>query len=285
MPGERTQPRPRRRPATGAAGDVSRRPPGGASGAAIPGPGAARRRGRGGRRAGGLGGQRPTGSARTVAADLRGQHERQPGVRADGGGGSAVRGFFDASRQAFFWGRAEVQLGESNGPISRTSRRWPISCTCCVTYTGAPGRSAPTRRGVGGSSRHGCGACWQGRVGEVLSESAAWQERLGRPPPEADEQDPRRVVKDVERVFVEQPGADGLPALPADGLAGDQQLGGVAGGGIQRAGEGSGQVLESVGGRGGDSPGGAAVLSEDGRLTRYFAERRGNPYRRRQPVP
>ncbi|HVS37313.1 MAG TPA: hypothetical protein VMS17_17260 [Gemmataceae bacterium] len=29
----------------------------------------------------------------------------------------------------------------------------------------------------------------------------------------------------------------------------------------------------------------AAVLSEDGRLTRYFAERPGNPCRRRQPVP
>jgi hypothetical protein len=29
----------------------------------------------------------------------------------------------------------------------------------------------------------------------------------------------------------------------------------------------------------------AAVLSEDGRLARYFAERPGNPYRRRQAVP
>ena len=29
-------------------------------------------------------------------------------------------------------------------------------------------------------------ACWQGRVSEVLSELTVWQERLGRPPPEAE---------------------------------------------------------------------------------------------------
>ncbi len=68
----------------------------------------------------------------------------------------------------------------------------------CYLYRGTWAVGAD-EAGVGGSTRIDCRACWQGRVGEVLSESAAWQERLGRPPPEADEQDPRRVVKDVER--------------------------------------------------------------------------------------
>src|SRR5271165_4273627 len=53
----------------------------------------------------------------------------------------------------------------------------------------------------------------------------------------------------------QQPEPDGLPALPAGGLAGDEQPGGVAGGGVQRPGQGQGQVLESVGGGGGDLAG------------------------------
>jgi hypothetical protein len=60
------------------------------------------------------------------------------------------------------------------------------------------------------------GACWQGRVGDVVTELQAWQNRVGRPPP----------------------GAEAMLQLRA------------------------------------------AVLSEDGRLERYFAERPGSPYRR-----
>jgi hypothetical protein len=40
-------------------------------------------------------------------------------------------------------------------------------------------------------------ACWQGRVREVVAELAAWQERLGRPPPEAEAADPRQLVQEA----------------------------------------------------------------------------------------
>ena len=158
-----------------------------------------------GRRGGGAGGrsadrgrQRPTGEARAVGADLRGQHEQQPGVRADGGGGGAVRGFFDASRQAF--------LGDGQKYNWRIHRAYfpPFEAVAdflhvlCYLYRGAGA--------VGGDEaarwrqfETGMRACWQGWVEEVLSELAAWQERLGRPPPEADDQDLRRVVTDVRR--------------------------------------------------------------------------------------
>src|SRR5207248_1523626 len=40
-------------------------------------------------------------------------------------------------------------------------------------------------------------ACWEGRVTEVLAELAAWQVRLGRPPPEAEALDPRQLVQEA----------------------------------------------------------------------------------------
>ena len=40
-------------------------------------------------------------------------------------------------------------------------------------------------------------ACWQGRVGEVISQLRAEQQRIGEPPPDADENDPRKIVADT----------------------------------------------------------------------------------------
>src|ERR1700730_8817348 len=40
-------------------------------------------------------------------------------------------------------------------------------------------------------------ACWQGRVPDVLAELQAWQDRLGRPPPEAEALDPRQLLKEA----------------------------------------------------------------------------------------
>lgn len=36
--------------------------------------------------------------------------------------------------------------------------------------------------------------CWQGNVGHVLDELRGWQNRIGLPPPEAPENDPRKIV-------------------------------------------------------------------------------------------
>src|SRR5262249_49807438 len=71
-----------------------------------------------------------------------------------------------------------------------------------------------------------------------------------RPPPAAG----RGAV-----VPAEQRGADGLPPVSPRRSADDEQLGGVAGGGVQRAGQGEAEVLESPRGGGGDaaSAGGA----------------------------
>jgi hypothetical protein len=75
--------------------------------------------------------------------------------------------------------------------------------------------------------------------------------------------------------------ADGLPALSSGRSANDEQSGGVAGGEFNARVKGKQKF--------GNRPSGAeavlqvraALLSEDGRLERYFAERPGSPYRRR----
>lgn len=36
--------------------------------------------------------------------------------------------------------------------------------------------------------------CWQGEVGQVIEELQAWQSRLGEPPPQAPDADPRKIV-------------------------------------------------------------------------------------------
>ena len=196
MPGQRPQRRPRRRPATGAAGDVSRRPPGGASGAAIPGPGAPTDEAAADTAPAAWEANdrpdRPEPLLRTCVASM--SDSRAFGRMAAAGAG---RGFFDASRQAFLGDRQKYSWRIQRAYFPHFEAVADFLHVLCYLYR-APGRSAPTRRGVGGSSRHGCGRAGKGGWG-VLSESAAWQERLGRPPPEADEQDPRRVVKDVER--------------------------------------------------------------------------------------
>ncbi len=125
----------------------------------------------------------------------------------------------------------------------------------------------------------------QGRVEEVLAELAARQERLGRPPPEADEQDPRRTVTDVRRYLWNNRGRMDYPRYRRAGLP-------VTSGWVESpVGEFNGRV------KGRDkyrnrSAGAeaipqvrAAVLSEDGRLARYFAERPGNPERRAPARP
>ena len=149
MPGQRAQRRPRRRPATGAAGGVPRRPPGGSPGAAIPGPDAAGRRGGGddGRGDGGGcadgGRRRPAGEARAVGADLRGRHGRQPGVRADGGGRGSGAWLLRRAPAGVPGGRAAVQLADSTGlfPPLRGGRRLP---PCLVLPI--PGRLGGRRR-------------------------------------------------------------------------------------------------------------------------------------------
>jgi hypothetical protein len=125
--------------------------------------------------------------------------------------------------------------------------------------------------------------CWQGRVAEVLVELQGWQDRVGQPPPgeELPTTDPRRAVAEAltyltnnaERMAYPQYRQGGLPITSSlvESLVGEFNARVKSRQKYWNRVEGAEGILQLR----------AAVLSEDGRLERYFAERPGSPYRRR----
>jgi hypothetical protein len=127
------------------------------------------------------------------------------------------------------------------------------------------------------------GACWQGRVHEVLLELQAWQDRVGRPPPgeELPRTDARRAVAEALSYLTNNaPRMDypryrqmGVPITSslAESLVGEFNARVKSRQHYWNRPAGAEAMLQLR----------AAVLSEDDRLDRYFAERPGSPYRRR----
>jgi len=132
-------------------------------------------------------------------------------------------------------------------------------------------------------------ACWQGRVGDVLAELDQWQARLGEPPPgEAqtaeDRRDPRRVVAQArtylgnnrDRMAYPRYRRDGLPTTSSlvESLVGEvnARVKSKQKHWIRSAGAES--ILQLR----------AAVLSQDDRLPRFFAQRPGCPFRKRDTL-
>jgi hypothetical protein len=126
-------------------------------------------------------------------------------------------------------------------------------------------------------------SCWQGQVVAVVTQLERAQERVGRPPPgeELAATDPRRVVAEslsylrnnTERMDYPRYRRAGLPTTSSlvESLVGE----------FNARVKGKEKFWNRPGGAEGVLQVRAALLSEDGRLERYFAERPGTPYRRR----
>lgn len=125
--------------------------------------------------------------------------------------------------------------------------------------------------------------CWQGRVAEVVEQMEGYQQRVGCPPPGEDlpATDPRRVLaaalsylrNNRERMDYPRYRREGLPTTSslAESLVGEFNARVKGKQKFWNRPEGAEAVLQVR----------AALLSEDGRLERYFAGRSGSPYRRR----
>jgi hypothetical protein len=126
-------------------------------------------------------------------------------------------------------------------------------------------------------------ACWQGHVPEVLAQVQTWQGRVGLPPPgeELPRADPRRAVSEALSYLSHNAGRMAYPRSRQQGLPITSSLA------ESLVGEFNARVKRRQ--KYWNRPAGAeavlqlraAVLSEDGRLERYLAERPGSPYRRR----
>jgi hypothetical protein len=138
-------------------------------------------------------------------------------------------------------------------------------------------------------------ACWQGRAKGVIEELELWQKRIGEPPEgeELDAKDPRRLVAEAlsylrnneSRMDYPRYRQEGLPITSSlvESLVGEfnarvksrQKYWNRPAGAediLQLRAAGAEPILQLR----------AAVLSQDDRLERFFAQRPGNPYRRRR---
>jgi hypothetical protein len=194
-----------------------------------------------------------------------------------------TRGFYEAPRQAF--------LGDGQQYNWTIQRTWfphfvPIADflhVLCYLYRAAQvvGMAPATRWQ---QFEQWMTACWQGRVTEVLAELTACQERLGRPPPAAERSadDAWSVLAEVacylrnnrSRMDYPRYRQQGLPVTSSwvESLVGEFNSRVKGRDKYWNRSSGAEAILQVR----------AAVLSEDERLARYFAERPGNPYRRRR---
>ena len=190
-----------------------------------------------------------------------------------------ARAFFDAPRQAFVGDGQQYNWSIQRAYFPHFEPVADFLHVLCYLYPAAwavhKDEAARWQQYVSWMT-----ACWQGRVAEVVAELATWQERLGRPPPEAEALDPRRLVQEALTYLTNNaPRTDypryrrqGLPVTSSwvESLVGEFNARVKGWDKWWNRGEGAEAILQVR----------AAVLSDDDRLRRYFAERPGNPYRR-----
>jgi hypothetical protein len=126
-------------------------------------------------------------------------------------------------------------------------------------------------------------ACWQGRVAEVVEQLQDWQGQIGLPPQgELPANDPRRAVAEALSYFSHNEGRMKYPEYRQAGLPVTSSLVESLVGEVNARVKGKQKYWNRGAGAEAILQLRAALLSEDGRLDRYLAERPGSPYRRRQ---
>src|SRR5579875_3711863 len=126
-------------------------------------------------------------------------------------------------------------------------------------------------------------ACWQGRVQEVLTDLQQRQAQVGRPPPQEElpRTDARRAVAEALSYLSNNADRMDYPRYRREGLPITSSLAESLVGEFNARLKSRKKFWNRPGGAEAMLQLRAALLSEDGRLERYFAERPGWPYRRK----
>jgi hypothetical protein len=223
----------------------------------------------------------PTRLVRTCVASLESSSSFGPLVAAE----AQQRHFYEARRRAFVADGAAYNWSIHEGYFREFEPVVDLLHVLCYIYSSA--------RAVGADEPSGwrqyevwMRMCWQGRVTDVLGELDEWQERLGEPPAgeakNAEERrDPRRLVAEArsylrnnrERMDYPRYRREGLPTTSSlvESLVGEFNARVKGKQKYWTRTHGAESILQLR----------AALLSEDGRLERYFANRPGCPLRKR----
>jgi hypothetical protein len=221
----------------------------------------------------------PPGRVRTCLASLQNSRSFGPLMAAE----AQRRGFYQARRRAFLGDGQAYNWTIHKGYFPDFEAIVDFLHVLCYVYLAA--------WAVGGSEEQRWSlylgwlrACWQGRVGEVIEQLGIWQGNLGKPPSgeEAPESDPRRLVAEAltylgnnqSRMDYPRYRREGLPVTSSlvESLVGEFNARVKGREMFWNRPEGAEAILQVR----------AALLSEDGRLARHFAQRPGSPYRRRK---
>jgi hypothetical protein len=214
---------------------------------------------------------------RTCVASMVDSHAFGPMVAAE----AQERAFYQAQRGAFLADGAAYNWWIQRAYFPHFEPITDFLHVLCYLYVAAWGAGADDAQRwtlYGAWLR----ACWQGRVREVIATLRVWQERLGEPPKEeeGDDNDPRRLVANALSYLVNNQRRMAYPRYRRAGLPITSSL-------VESlVGEFNARVKSRQ--KFWNRPAGAeailqlraAVLSEDDRLARFFAQRPGNPYRR-----
>lgn len=221
----------------------------------------------------------PRKQVRTCVASMAASHSFGPMMAAE----AQERDFYRAKRRAFLGDGAAYNWGIQRGYFPDFVAINDFLHVLCYVYLAAwaVGADEVLRWAIYvGWLR----ACWQGRVKEVIEELQRWQGRRGEPPEaeELDANDPRRLVAEAlsylknnqSRMDYPRYRQEGLPITSSlvESLVGEFNARVKSRQKYWNRPDGAEAVLQLR----------AAVLSEDDRLARFFAQRPGNPYRRRK---
>lgn len=122
-------------------------------------------------------------------------------------------------------------------------------------------------------------ACWQGRVGQMLEEMHQEQQRLGEPPQDCEDSDPRKVFAEAMTYFKNNASRMDYPRYRRDGLP-------ITSAHMESLVKEVNYRVKGTEKFWNDGPGGeailqvrAAALCDDDRLKKHMRSRPGNPFR------
>jgi hypothetical protein len=220
----------------------------------------------------------PRRAVRTCVASMETSERFGPLMAAE----AQLRDFYNASRRAFVADGQAYNWTIQRGYFADFEPIVDFLHVICYVFSAAQAVAAETAAGWR-LYEQWLTACWQGRVALVIAELKQHQEAVGRPPPgeELKETDARRALAEALSYLGNNESRMDYPRYRQQGLPTTSSLAESLVGEFNARVKGREKFWNRPGGAEAILQVRAALLSEDGRLERFFAARPGSVRRRR----